>query len=131
MATKNIATMKLGNALASVNKDRVAAQLRDLAEQVESGVISGYEFKQTADSVSFIVDSADGNQRTIRQQTALPGLIREQTDRIAKQSPEARRQVVKALAQEGLPQVEIAKRTIRSQKTISNDIQRLKKEGEL
>jgi len=117
--------------LTSLNNQQVAAQLHALAEQVQTGAIRGYEFKQTANSVSFTVDSADGKQRIIKKETVLPGLVRRQTDHVAQQPPAERRKVVKELAQEGLPQVEIAKRTLRSQKTISNDIQKLKDDGEL
>ncbi len=117
--------------LTSLNNQQVAAQLHALAEQVQTGAIRGYEFKQTANSVSFTVDSADGKQRIIKKETVLPGLVRRQTDHVAQQPPAERRKVVKELAQEGLSQVEIAKRTLRSQKTISNDIQKLKDDGEL
>jgi len=126
-----MATKKISTSLTTINNARVAEQLRDLAEQVQSGAIKSYEFKQTANSVTFSVDSADGNHRIIKHQDARPGLVRNTTEHVQKQSPEERRQVVKELKLEGLSQQEIAKRTMRSQKTISNDIDRLKKDGEL
>lgn len=124
-------TKKSGNTLVTVNNERVAAQLRGLAEQVQSGAIRGYEFKQTDSSITFTVDSADGNKRMIKHQNVAPGLLRDQTEQIYKQDPAERRQLVKALVEEGMTQVEIAKRTISSQKTISNDIKRLRVNGEL
>ncbi len=115
----------------TINSARVSEQLHDLAEQIQSGFIKSYEFKQTANSVTFSVDSADGNSRVIKHQDVRPGLARNTTERIQKKTPEERRQVVKELKLEGLSQQEIAKRTIRSQKTISNDINKLKEDGEL
>lgn len=126
-----MATKKPSTSLATINNTRVAEQLRDLAEQVQSGAIKSYEFKQTANSVTFAVDSADGNNRVIKHQDVRPGLIRNTTEHIQKQTAEERRQVVKDLKLEGLSQQEIAKRTMRSQKTISNDINKLKADGEL
>lgn len=126
-----MATNGSNTSVVTINNTRVAEQLRDLAEQVQSGAIKSYEFKQTANSVTFTVDSADGNNRVIRHQDARPGLVRNTTEHIQKQTPEERRLVVKELKLEGLSQQEIAKRTIRSQKTISNDINKLKADGEL
>lgn len=122
---------KPSNDLVMANNARVAAKLRELAEQVQSGEIRGYEFKQTDSTVSLTVDSADGNQRIIRQKTFLPGLTRNNTEQIKKQPAVERRKLVKYLAQEGMTQTEIAKRTMYSQKTISNDINKLKANGEL
>ena len=127
-----MATNKSTNgAVVAINNERVAEQLRELAEKVQSGTIKSYEFKQTANSVTFSVDSADGSERIIKHQDARPGLVRNTTERIQKQAPEERRQVVKELKLEGLSQQEIAKRTLRSQKTISNDINKLMADGEL
>lgn len=126
-----MATKKTNTNLATINNARVAEHLRDLAEQVQSGAIRSYEFKQTANSVTFAVDSADGNNRVIKHQDARPGLLRNTTEHIQKQTAGERRLVVKDLKQEGLSQQEIAKRTMRSQKTISNDIAQLKADGEL
>jgi DNA-directed RNA polymerase specialized sigma24 family protein len=119
------------NSLVTINKERVATQLRELAEQVESGAISCYELKQTDSSVTFTVDSANGQERMINHQDHIPGLRREQLEHIQKQSPQQRRELVKTLVAENMPQTEIAKRTMTSQKTISNDIRRLKNDGVL
>lgn len=126
-----MATKKPVASLATINSTRVAEQLRDLAEQVQSGAIKSYEFKQTANSITFAVDSADGNNRVIKHQDVRPGLIRNTIEHIQKQTAEERRRVVKDLKLEGLSQQEIAKRTMRAQKTISNDIKKLKADGEL
>ncbi|WP_152547199.1 HTH domain-containing protein [Delftia sp. RIT313] len=126
-----MATKKTTTAVVTLNNGRVAEQLRDLAEKVQSGEIGGYQFSQTANSITLTVDSADGNERLIKHRDARPGLVRTTTERIQKQAPAKRRIVVKELAQEGRTQQEIAARTMRSQKTISNDLAKLKKDGEL
>lgn len=117
--------------IVTVNPTMVADQLRDIATQVQSGTIKSYEIKQTPTSVTISIDSTDGTQRIIKKQDARPGLVRSTTEHIQKQTPQARRQVVKELVQEGLSQQEIAKRTMMSQKTVSNDIGKLKEDGEL
>ena len=109
----------------------VADQLHALANQIQAGTIRQYEFKQTANTVTLTVDSADGNQRLIQKREVLPGLVREQSEYIEKLTPAERRETVKKLVREGLSQNEIARRTLMSQKTISNDIQRLKDDGEI
>ncbi|MBW7833629.1 MAG: hypothetical protein H3C29_10475 [Simplicispira suum] len=126
-----MATNQPSTSLTTINNAKVAEQLRDLATQVQSGAIKSYEFKQTANSVTFSVDSADGSQRVIKHQDVRPGLSRNSTEHIQKQSAEDRRTVVKELTLEGLSQQDIADRTITSQKTISNDIRKLKASGEL
>lgn len=126
-----MATKKSTTSLVTINNTRVADQLRDLAEQVQSGAIKSYEFKQTANSVTFAIDSTDGNNRVIKHQDVRPGLFRNTTEHIQKQTAEERRRVVKELKLEGLSQQGIARRTMRSQKTISNDINKLKADGEL
>ena len=89
------------------------------------------QFTQDENSVQFTADSADGKQRIIKHQNSIPGLQREQTEYVQKQNPVQRRKVVKQLVSEGMKQTEIAKRTMTSQKTISNDIKVLKEKGRL
>jgi transposase len=48
-----------------------------------------------------------------------------------KQKPDARRRTVKKLIQQGYTQTQIAEKTMYSQQTISNDVRRLKEDGEL
>lgn len=115
----------------SPNGRAIADQLQALADAIRTGAIGHYELSQTANSITLTVDSMDGTQRLIRSRDARPGLIREHETRIERQSADDRRQTVKRLVEEGLTQTEIARYTLRSQKTISNDIQRLKKDGEL
>ena len=130
--------MQEENQIVVGNKAGVAAQLRSfakqielLAGQVESGAISRFQLTQEDSSITFTADSADGCQRVIKAQTHAPGLYRERTEHIQKQDPSQRRQLVKTLVAEGMTQTEIAKRTIRFQKTICNDIKKLREDGEL
>lgn len=110
----------------------VAKQLRNLAAKVESGQVSSYQITQDKHSVSFTADSADGRSRIIKKQHSINGLHRESSEHIEKaHSPKKRREVVAVLHAEGKTQVEIAKRTITSQKTISNDIRWLKEHGKI
>lgn len=105
--------------------------LHTLAKKIESDEIAEYELKKTKNSMSLTIDSQDGKQRLIIKETQYVGFTRQQTELVEQQSPNERRKTVKALAQEGLSQTEIAERTMRSQKTISNDIRKLKEDGEL
>lgn len=126
-----MASKKPNTSLTTINSTRVAEQLRDLAEQVQSGTIKSFKFEQTANSITFTVDSADGNNRVIKHQDARPGLVRSTIEHVERLTAEERRSVVKDLTLEGFSQQKIAARTLRSQKTISNDITKLKADGEL
>lgn len=110
----------------------VAKQLRSLADMVETGEVSRYSISQDKHSISFTADSADGTSRLIRRRHEINGLHRETSEHIQKNTSRTkRRQVVAALCAENLTQVEIAKRTMTSQKTVSNDIRWLKDHGKL
>lgn len=119
------------NSLILIEKKQVSNMLHTLAKKIESDEIAEYELKKTKNSMSLTIDSQDGKQRLIIKETQYVGFTRQQTELVEQQSPNERRKTVKALAQEGLSQTEIAERTMRSQKTISNDIRKLKEDGEL
>lgn len=119
------------NRLITFEKNQVSNMLHTLAKKIASDEISEYELKKTKDSMRLTIDSQDGKQRLIITETQYSGLKRQQTELVKQQSPDERRKTVKALAQEGFSQTQIAERTMRSQKTISNDIRRLKEDGEL
>jgi predicted HTH transcriptional regulator len=122
----------MSDQFALTNRSNVATQLRTLADLVESGHIRNYQISQDAQSISFIADAADGRRRVIKHQHTLNGLRRESTEHIEKAaSAEERREVVAALYAEKRPQVEIAKRTMVSQKTISNDLKWLRQQGKI
>lgn len=117
--------------LVAATKTSVAKHLRDMADLIESGEVSHYDISQNGSCVTFTADSRDGTQRIIKRQNDMNGLKRESTEHVVKQVPKKRLGVVEKLVKEGMTQTEIAKRTMTSQKTISNDIQKLKKSGHL
>lgn len=134
MCEVTVATKKRSSSqvLVSVNPEQAANQLRILADQLESGNIRNFKIEHSDNSIVVTADSNDGKERLIREQTAHGGgYVRNQTEHIKKQTPDQRREIVKGLAQEGKSQVEIAERTMVSQKTVSNDIKKLKDDGEL
>ncbi|QOY68944.1 winged helix-turn-helix domain-containing protein [Pseudomonas sp. OST1909] len=108
----------------------VAKQLSDLAKIIQQGGVD-YTVQKKGDRMVFTVDSPDGTQRIIREADSMTGLVRESTELATKLPASQRRDVVKQLSDEGLTQIEIAKRTMTSQKTVSNDIKVLKRAGEL
>lgn len=120
------------NELMVQSKTNVANTLRTLASAIEAGTVSRYEINQTSDgSITVKADSSDGAARVIQTQTAIEGYTRTSTEHIQKLPAQQRRSTVKALVQEGLSQIQIAEKTMYSQKTISNDIRKLRSDGEL
>lgn len=105
----------------------IAAALMECANAVKQG--ASITFQQDGNKTVFTVDSPDGTQRMIREHTLMDGLFRQSTEIAQKQPIEQRREIVRHLAEEGLTQVEIAQRTMTSQKTVSNDIQFLREHG--
>jgi len=123
---------KNNKGLVTIAQENASNTLRSLAQAIKNGTVSNYEFSQASDgSIRFQADSPDGTQRVIQTQQNANGYQRTSTERIQKQSPEDRRQTVKHLIGEGLTQSQIAQRTLYSQKTISNDVRRLREDGEL
>ncbi len=108
----------------------VAKQLSDLAGMIERGAVD-YSFQKQGNRVTFTVDSPDGTQRMIRESNATTGLVRETTEVATKLPLLQRRNLVKTLVDDGLTQLEISKRTMTSQKTVSNDIAALRDKGRL
>jgi DNA-binding NarL/FixJ family response regulator len=99
---------------------------------IEQGTVDNYKICQSSDgSITVKADSSDGMARIIQSQTQLEGYTLTSTQHIVKQKPDARRRTVKELFKQGYTQTEIAEKTMYSQKTISNDIRKLKKDGEL
>lgn len=123
-----VPSKKTAPALSASPDALVAKQLSDLANLIQQGGVD-YTLQKKGDSLVFTVDSPDGTQRLIREADSMTGLVRETTEVATKLPPPQRRNVVKQLTDEGLTQVEIAKRTMTSQKTVSNDIEALRKQG--
>lgn len=120
------------NPLVVQSKTSVANTLRALATGIEQGTVNRYEIHQSSDgSITVKADSSDGKARVIQTQTQLEGYTHNSTQHIEKQKPDARRRTVKQLIEQGCTQTEIAEKTMYSQKTISNDVKKLKENGEL
>ena len=120
------------NELMVQTKMNAANTLRSLALAIENGSVSSYEISQTRDGeLTIKADSSDGNKRIIQTQTKMNGYNRTSTEHIQKQTPYARRQTVGKFIKEGMSQTEIAQKTMFSQKTISNDVKKLREDGEL
>ncbi|MCP1338050.1 hypothetical protein NJR55_00460 [Idiomarina sp. M1R2S28] len=120
------------NELMVQSKTNVANTLRTLASAIEAGTVSRYEINQTSDgSITVKADSSDGAARVIQTQKAIDGYTKTATEHIQKLPAQQRRTTVKSLVQEGLNQTQIAEKTMYSQKTISNDIRKLRNDGEL
>jgi len=114
------------------SKTSAVRTLRTLASAIESGDISKYDISQSSDgSITVKADSSDGNQRMIQTQTDMNGYSKLSTEHIQKQTPRARRKTVLKMTEEGLSQTDIAEKTMVSQKTISNDIAKLREKGKL
>ncbi|MGG7055284.1 hypothetical protein, partial [Nitrosomonas sp. ANs5] len=124
--------MKDDNPLVVQSKTNIANTLRALATGIEQGTVSHYEIKQSSDgSITVKADSTDGKARVIQTHSEMEGYAHSSTQHIEKQKPEARRRTVKKMIESGLTQTKIAEKTMYSQKTISNDVRRLKEDGEL
>ena len=119
------------NELITNTSTNTANTLRTLANAIEQGTIKEYSITQKNNSLNISIDSLDGEERIIKNTVEMNGYTRNSNELILRQTPEKRREIVKELKQEGFTQKEIAKRTMCSQKTISNDIKKLKDDNEL
>ncbi|NQZ31425.1 MAG: HTH domain-containing protein [Oceanospirillaceae bacterium] len=114
------------------SKTSAVKTLRTLASAIESGDISNYNISQSGDgSITVKADSSDGSQRMIQTRTDMNGYSKLSTEHIQKQTPKARRKTVLQMVEAGLSQTDIAEKTMVSQKTISNDIAKLREKGKL
>jgi len=81
-------------------------------------------------SVKFTADSPDGRARITMHKHEFAGVSQESKINISKPgSKKERLERVQVLYKQGKPQIEIAHYTMTSQKTVSNDIQELRKKG--
>ncbi|WP_336949227.1 HTH domain-containing protein [Acinetobacter junii] len=120
------------NPLVVQSKTNVANTLRALAAGIEQGTVSNYEIHQSSNgSITVKADSSDGTARIIQTQTEMDGYTETNTQHIQKQPPATRRKTVQKMIKQGLTQTEIAEKTMYSQKTISNDVKKLREIGEI
>ena len=81
---------------------------------------------------SMIADSADGKSRLILEKESFGGVFSENKIDIPKPNDIEERLIrVKKMTEDGKTQKEISKFTMTSQKTVSNDIKKLKERGTL
>ncbi len=110
----------------------VASLFRYLASAAESNSTPDFSISKKGSKITITVDSADGSERFINSRENVPGLTRTTSEQVQKLPIEERRKLVKKLhVEEELTQSEIAARTLYSQKTISNDLEALRRQGEL
>ena len=110
----------------------IAALFREMATAAESDATPNFSISKKGSKITISVDSLDGSERFINSKDSVPGLTRTTTEQVQKLPMEERRQLVKKLhLEENLTQNEMSTRTLYSQKTISNDLEELRKRGEI
>jgi len=115
------------NLVAQQSKSNTVSTLKALAEAIENDEISQYKIEQNSNGITnIIIDSADKSERIINSNLELNGYQSSTQVRVKKQKPEERRKIVEQLYNQGMTQAEIATHTMTSQKTISNDINKIK-----
>lgn len=119
--------MMSNNLVAQQSKLNTVNTLKALAKAIENDEISQYKIEQNSNGVTnIIIDSADKSERIINNNLELNGYKCKTQVSVQKQKPEERRKIVKQLHANGMTQAEIATHTMTSQKTISNDIKKIK-----
>lgn len=115
------------NALEVQHKTNTLSMLQTLAKAIENDEVSKYTISQTKDGVTeIIIDSSDSQSRVIQKTIDIDGYSSRCNTVIQKLRPNERLRTVERLDNLGKTQAEIAKETMVSQKTISNDIKKLK-----
>lgn len=114
------------NLIAQQSKSNTVSTLKALAQAIENDEISQYKIEQTSNGITnIIIDSADKSERIINSNLELDGYQSLTQVKVKKQKPEERRKIVEQLHAKGMTQAEIAMHTMTSQKTISNDINKI------
>lgn len=116
------------NKLALQVQEKALDTLNMLQKAVKESHISSFEIKNDGETTTVIIDSIDKKERIIDTKYAVNGYSKESNTRIKKVNPSERRKIVEKLVKEGKTQSDISKETMVSQKTISNDIKKLKDE---
>jgi DNA-binding NarL/FixJ family response regulator len=110
-------------------KEKAIDTLGQLQKAVQESQISSFEIKNDGATTTVIINSLDKKERIIDTKYSVKGYNESTLIRIKKTNPTDRKEIVKKLYEEGKTQSEIAQKTLVSQKTISNDIKKLKKEN--
>lgn len=118
--------LKKSTALTSIPTD-----IKDIATSIAMGQVKNAKMEWHSDgTLVFSADSFDGGARIIMEKREFSGVVEHSKKEITKPiSYEERLKRVASLKKRGLSQMEIRHYTMTSQKTVSNDIQELKKRG--
>jgi len=110
---------------------KIPTEVKEIAEAIASGNVKNAKMEWNDDgSVKFSADSPDGSARITMHKHEFAGIIQESKTNISKPSSKQERlNRVRVLHKQGKTQTEIAHYTMTSQKTVSNDVQELKKKG--
>ena len=116
-----------------LKKPDVPKEVLQITQAIENGLVQNARMEWKSDgSVTFSADSVDGHSRIIvEKQQITTGFEIETTARVMRKKGQDRLSIVKALREKGMTQAEIARYTMTSQKTVSNDIRYLKENGDL
>jgi len=110
---------------------KIPAEVRDIADAISKGEVKNAKMEWSDDgSISFSADLSDGSARIIMNKKEFVGISQESTINITKPTNKNERlERIRILKAEGKTQAEIAKYTMTSQKTVSNDIKELKEKS--
>ena len=115
------------NLVAQQSKLNTIKTLKALINAIENDEISQYKIEQSSNgATNIIIDSADKPKLIINKNIELNGYQSKTQVNVQKQKPDERRKIVEQLHAKGMTQAEIATHTMTSQKTISNDIEKIK-----
>ena len=115
----------------SLVPSNIPTEVKDIAVAIANGQVKNAKMEWRSDgSVAFSADSPDGKSRIIMEKFQFAGVTEESKINVSKPTNrEERLQRVEVLYKRGMTQEEIKKITMTSQKTVSNDINELKKRG--
>lgn len=120
-----------GDILMAKSLVKIPAEVRDIADAISKGEVKNAKMEWSDDgSISFSADLSDGSARIIMNKKEFVGISQESTINITKPTNKNERlERIRILKAEGKTQAEIAKYTMTSQKTVSNDIKELKEKS--
>ena len=115
----------------SLVPSNIPTEVKDIATAIAQGQVKNAKMEWRSDgTVVFSADSPDGKSRILMEKVQFAGVTEESKISVSKPSDvEERLQRVQVLSKRGMTQQEISKFTMTSQKTVSNDIQKLKERG--
>jgi len=110
---------------------KIPSEVKDIAEAIAKGDVKNAKMEWKDDgTVSFSADSPDGKSRITMEKIEFSGVSQESKINISKpKSKEERLERVEHLYNQDKTQNEIAHYTMTSQKTVSNDLKELRKNG--